>query len=74
MCYASEEIIKVLDAIKPPYNVNQLTQLNGINTLESLDEINDQIKDILKERKLLIEALKRISYVNKVYVLILISF
>ena len=26
VCYASAEIIKILNRIKPPYNVNELTQ------------------------------------------------
>ena len=34
ICYASTEIISVLNAIKPPYNVNQLTQEKAIENLE----------------------------------------
>ncbi len=29
-CYASREIIAVLNTIKPPYNVNELTQQRAI--------------------------------------------
>ena len=33
VCYASTEIISVLNAIKPPYNVNELTQQKALGEL-----------------------------------------
>ena len=40
VCYASKEIIEVLNNIKPPYNVNELTQQRAITRLQKIDEIN----------------------------------
>ena len=34
ICYASTEIISVLNTIKPPYNVNELTQQKAIENLK----------------------------------------
>ena len=37
VCYASEEIISVLNKIKPPYNINQLTQSKALERLNAIE-------------------------------------
>ena len=66
-CYASAEIISVLNKIKPPYNINELTHQKAVLQLNRLNYVNNQINDILKERKLLIDTLTTISFVSKIY-------
>lgn len=66
-CYASEEIISILNRIKPPYNVNQLTQLKAIERLSKPEDIQKEIKRIIQERTVLISALKSISFVSEIY-------
>ena len=67
ICYASAEIIAVLNKIKPPYNVNELTQQKAINRLEKQAEVSEEIKLIISERQQLISALKQIDFVDVVY-------
>ena len=67
ICYASFEIISVLNTIKPPYNINELTQKKAIELLGYKDLAMSQIKDILKEREVLILELEKVSYVSKIY-------
>lgn len=67
ICIASEEIIKVLNKIKPPYNVNELTQQRAVDRLKDLGSVKDEIAGILRERKLLKEALEDIDFVQKVF-------
>lgn len=67
ICYASTEIIEVLNTIKPPYNVNELTQQKAIENLNKKELAANQIADILKERDILITELKTISFVIKIY-------
>ena len=67
ICYASEEIISVLNKIKPPYNVNQLTQDAALNGLINSYKTENEIYLIKKEREVLIEKLKKISIVKKIY-------
>ncbi|MBP0902434.1 histidinol-phosphate transaminase [Mariniflexile gromovii] len=67
ICYASTEIITVLNTIKPPYNINELTQNKAIELLNIKDLATNQIADILKERSALISELKSISYISKIY-------
>lgn len=67
ICYASTEIISVLNTIKPPYNVNELTQQKAIENLNKKELAANQIADILKERNNLITELKTIGFVLKIY-------
>ncbi len=43
VCYASKEIIKVLNNIKPPYNVNELTQQRAVERLLKVDEVEKEV-------------------------------
>lgn len=67
ICYASKEIISILNRIKPPYNVNELTQQKAITRLKDIKSIRNQIKDLLTEREELAKTLESISYVSKIY-------
>lgn len=67
LCYASAEIITVLNTIKPPYNVNELTQQKAIENLSQPNLSKNQISDILHERDVLINELKKIRFVSKMY-------
>lgn len=65
ICYASAEIISVLNRIKPPYNVNELTQQKAIQQLSIQDLTTNQIHTILKERALLISELESVRFISK---------
>ena len=67
VCYASGEIISVLNTIKPPYNVNELTQQKAIERLLKNEEVLDEIQHLLKQRKQLALALEQIDFITKVY-------
>jgi histidinol-phosphate aminotransferase len=67
VCYASKEIIKVLNNIKPPYNVNELTQQRAVERLLKVDEVEKEVAGIIKERTLLIDKLKEIEFINTIY-------
>lgn len=67
ICYASEEIIRVLNTIKPPYNINELTQKKAIELLSIKDLAKNQIQNILKERSALVSELENVTFVTKIY-------
>ncbi len=67
ICYASEAIISTLNKIKPPYNVNELTQQQALEQLNKPDVVKDQVSAILGERIMLTEALKAIKFISKIY-------
>ncbi len=67
MCYASEDIINILKKIKPPYNINELTQQRALKGIENSKALIAQIASILEERKRLIKKLGEIFFVQKTY-------
>ena len=67
ICYASEEIIVVLNKIKPPYNVNELTQQRALKRILTKNKVRNEIEKILEQRDKLIAKLKLISFIEKVY-------
>jgi len=67
ICYASQEIISILNKIKPPYNVNQLTQDVALKALLNTGEVNNQITAITSERNQLIKDLEKLDVVDRVY-------
>ena len=67
ICYGSKEIIEILNRIKPPYNVNELTQQRAKERLLKMDEVSQEIENILSERSKLEKKLEAISYVAKIY-------
>ncbi|APG64547.1 histidinol-phosphate transaminase [Tenacibaculum todarodis] len=67
VCYASKEIISVLNRIKPPYNVNELTQQKAIERLLKVDEVEKEVSEIINQRTLLIESLKSVSFIQNIY-------
>ncbi len=67
ICISSEEIIDILNKIKPPYNINSLTQDRAISALEDWDTTQGQVTQLIAERKCLFAQLEKISFVEKVY-------
>lgn len=67
MCFASEEIITVLNKIKYPYNVNVRTQDLALDAMENVRQKNAWVKEIVKEREKMAKALLNVKIVQKVY-------
>lgn len=67
ICYASKTIITILNKIKPPYNVNELTQQKAKLCLDNLVKTDIQITTIIEERNRLKQLLNKIAFVKKVY-------
>lgn len=64
---ANPSMIQWLNKIKPPYNINQLTQSFALEQLNKLDEINAQIQYLVNERKRLLDDLKTVNCIVKIY-------
>ena len=67
ICYASKEIITILNTIKPPYNVNELSQQKAIERLLQPNEVAQEILKIKEERTNLVTHLKTINVVQEIY-------
>lgn len=67
ICYASEEIIQILNKIKPPYNINELTQQKATEKLQNRMEIEREIGEILVQRESLKEELQKVGFIKKIF-------
>ncbi|SHF40965.1 histidinol-phosphate transaminase [Flavisolibacter ginsengisoli] len=65
--FASDEIVSILNKIKPPYNINQATQELALKALDNLEDVNTMIRDTVKEREELVKELVQLPMVQKVY-------
>lgn len=69
IAYASDEIIKFYNKVKPPYNISQLNQAAILNTLndENINQVSENIKIILEEKKSLIQNLEKLDLVKTIF-------
>lgn len=64
---ASPEIIALLKRIKPPYNINTLSQQHAMTVLRDTKAVNAQIVESIAERKRLAQELNAFSWVVTIY-------
>lgn len=67
MALASPEIIALFNKVKPPYNVNVLTQKYALSQLQDWSTLKEDIATILSERALLAKALSKLVFVEEIY-------
>ncbi len=67
MAFASASIVAVLDKIKPPYNINELTQQAALKALEDTAKVQAQIAEVLEERGKLADGLRPLPFVVRVF-------
>lgn len=67
ICYASPEIIAILNKIKPPYNVNELSQQRALKRLLVIKKVQEEIEALIEMRGKIIEKLKTLHFVEEVY-------
>jgi len=67
LAFASAEIIQILNKIKYPYNVNGLTSRKSMELVANPEIKQQTVDSILSEKTGLIEKLKQIDGVNKIF-------
>ena len=67
MGFSNEKIINYLNKIKPPYNINVLTERKALEELYKIDEIEKNISIVLDQRNLLVSCLEKLDFVEKIY-------
>jgi histidinol-phosphate aminotransferase len=65
--YASASIIAIVNKIKPPYNINVLSQKKALERIIDIDKYNIEIQTILDNKRELIEQLSKIKYIEKIF-------
>lgn len=65
--YSNSNLISYLKKVKPPYNINLLTEKKAIENISSTYLDNLQIKETILERNKLEKKLENLPFVKKVY-------
>ncbi|TAH00118.1 MAG: histidinol-phosphate transaminase [Sphingobacteriales bacterium] len=67
MAFASNDIISIMNKVKPPYNISQAAQELAVEALEEVGQVNDMIKVLVQQREWLREALLQLSVTEHIY-------
>jgi histidinol-phosphate aminotransferase len=67
MAFASPEIIRIMNKVKYPYNINQLTQNHALQMLSKAQMVTEWVAVILKERQNLQQRLTGLACVEHLY-------
>lgn len=67
MAFTSTKIAEILNKVKPPYNINTLSQQKAFEGLRNKSLYFDILNMILTQKKLLIRKLKEFNNVEEVY-------
>ncbi|MBB6369883.1 histidinol-phosphate transaminase [Chryseobacterium shigense] len=65
--YASEEIIRFINTVKAPYNVNSISQKLILKLLDDKDKLKENVGSILQERAWLEAEFKNIECIVKIF-------
>ena len=67
MCFASEELIRILNKIKPPYNISAPTQALALEALDHEADKEKMVREILIERQILADNLRTLPSVLAIH-------
>ena len=67
LCFASQEIISILNKIKPPYNVNELTQKRALEQVIKIELLKSEVAEILEQKGALLKVLSQVKFIQKIY-------
>lgn len=67
LSFANEEIIKLFNKVKPPYNISEIAQNAILEAFENAEKVEKTIAEIISERENLIKNLDEFSFVQKIY-------
>lgn len=67
LCYAHTDVIAILNKIKPPYNVNALTQDSAFKRVADVTSVHREVDTILENRAALAASLRKLAFVTHVF-------
>ena len=67
IAFTDEKIINILNKIKPPYNINGLSQDKILEALERKTHFNDMVELVKDQRYKLAVELEKLNFTEKVY-------
>lgn len=67
IAFGSKEIVKIMNNVKYPYNINIATQELALRALQEVEKINEWTRETIEERSKLERKLQTLPFVEKVY-------
>ncbi|MFT4204649.1 MAG: histidinol-phosphate transaminase [Chitinophagaceae bacterium] len=67
MAFASEAIVDILDRVKPPYNINQVTQALAFEALDNAAKVKSETAELLRLRTQLAAQLQALPLVKRIF-------
>jgi histidinol-phosphate aminotransferase len=67
MAFGNEDLIKLLNKIKYPYNINGLTQKALLENIGNIDFVKDSVKTLNENREVLISELEKLTIVTQIF-------
>lgn len=67
LAFANEEIVKLFNKVKPPYNISDIAQNAILDAMKNSEKVEQTITEIISERENLIKNLTDFSFVQKIY-------
>ena len=67
IAYASPQIISIMNKVKFPYNVNEVTQREIMRMLGQTDEVAKSVNAIIEEKALVMKAISLLPFCVKVF-------
>ncbi|MDR1273277.1 MAG: histidinol-phosphate transaminase [Odoribacteraceae bacterium] len=67
ICIADPALVTYLNRVKPPYNINSLTQRAAIEALADEETFRRRVREIVRERERLYRAFARVPFFEAVY-------
>jgi len=67
MAFAHEDIVSIMNKVKPPYNLNEFSIEQGVEAIRSGDRIKKWVNEIQDSRFKIQEELEKLNMVEKVY-------
>ena len=65
--FASRDVIDLFNKVKPPYNINEASQLLALDALQEHMQVNKWIRETVEERVRLAGSLEAYSFVEKIF-------
>jgi histidinol-phosphate aminotransferase len=67
MAFAGSSLIKLFNKVKPPYNISTINQKAILKKLERADKVRIEVANIIKEKKRVSSALKKLKLTEIVF-------
>jgi histidinol-phosphate aminotransferase len=67
MSFAHEEIISIMNKVKPPYNLNEFSIEQGIKAIQNSKKVKEWVEEINNEKLIIKNQLEKLKIVEKVF-------